>query len=89
MRGPTEVTRSCSTYIAKLHRTGFSEFRDGQISRLWLDEQLAKGHLLAPEHRPHVQNDLLSVTLRQKREKEKDSIFYNYAKLHIYLSENL
>jgi len=54
-----------STYIAKLHRTGFPEFRDGQVSRFWLDEQLAKGHLLAPKHRPHLQSDSV-VGLRRE-----------------------
>lgn len=53
------------TYIAKLHRTGFSKFRNGKVSCLRLNEQLAKGHLLAPEHRPHLGNDLF-LTLRRE-----------------------
>ena len=41
------------TYVAELNGAGLAELRYRKISRLRLDEQLAQGHLLASEHRPH------------------------------------
>lgn len=55
------------TYITKLHRARFSKLGNRKIGRLWLNEQLAERHLLAPEHRPHSEGELRFV-LQQKKE---------------------
>lgn len=51
-----EIVRliSSGTHVAKLNGSRLAEFRDREIGRLRLNEELAQGHLLAPEHAPHV-----------------------------------
>lgn len=56
------------TYISKLRYSKFSQLGDGLVSRLWLDEELAKRHLLASEHRPHLGR--FFITVIQTRNKE-------------------
>ena len=42
-----------SSYITELNGSCLSQLRDGRVRRLWLDEDLAQGHLLTPEHGAH------------------------------------
>lgn len=42
------------SHITELNGSGLSELRDGRVGGLWLDEDLAQGHLFTPEHGPHI-----------------------------------
>lgn len=66
MKRLSQLTATNATYISELCNANFSQLGDGLISRLGLDEELAKRHFFTSEHRPHLEDCRLSLLSRHK-----------------------
>ena len=53
-------TRGAGTYVTKLDHSQLSQLAYTAVGRLWLEEKLSQGHLLASEELPHGSSFLVS-----------------------------